>query len=233
MTATVTATNGTVTMTSTMGTVTDGSGSEGTMSGSASVGETDNTTAPTTGMTSTGTDSTVGTTTMGVETMGSSSSSTTGPACTLACNDEGTMLLCDDEVYEDCEANGQYCAAGECVDTPCDAAFKEQRSEGCEFWAVKTGLISAGDGACFAAFVANTWSEPVHLNVEYDGQQLAVENFARIPSGQGANIVYDPYDANAGLAVGEVAILFLSRGPGSFPTCPGNAAAITDETAVI
>ncbi len=235
LTATATATNGTVTMGSTMGTVTNGSGSEGTMSGSASVGETVGTTAPTTTMTSTTGMTTDGTTTMGVETMGSSSSSssTTGPACTLACDDEGTKVLCDGEVYEDCSANGQYCAAGECVDTPCDAAFKEQRSEGCEFWAVKTGLISAGNGACFAAFVANTWSEPVHINVEYDGQQLAVGNFARIPSGQGANIVYDPYDANAGLAVGEVAILFLSRGPGGFPTCPGNAAAITDETAVI
>jgi len=174
---------------------------------------------------------TTGDTTMGV-TEGSTSS-TTGPACSLTCDDNGTMVLCDDEVYEDCGANDQYCANGECVDTPCEAAFKEQRSEGCEFWSVKTGIISAGDGACFATFVANTWSEPVHIGVEYAGQELMVENFARIPSGQGANIVYEPYDANVGLPVGEVAILFLSRGPGGFPTCPGNAAAIAQETAVL
>lgn len=207
------------------------------MTGTASAGETTGTTATTdtteTSVSGTTVDPTTGTTTMGVETDSTSGSSTTGPACTLTCDDEGTQVLCDDEVVEDCGANGQYCAMGECVDTPCEAAFKEQRSEGCEFWSVKTGLISAGNGACFAAFVANTWSEPVHIDVEYAGQQLAVESFARIPSGQGANIVYEPYDANVGLPVGEVAILFLSRGNGGFPTCPGNLAAVNQETAVI
>ncbi|MCA9658907.1 MAG: IgGFc-binding protein, partial [Myxococcales bacterium] len=233
-TATITATaTATATATTTAsGTGTD-SDSDGTMSGTASAGETTGTTGTTTNGTDSTTtmDPTTGTTTMGVETT-TSGSSTTGPDCTLTCDDEGTMVMCDDMVVEDCGANNQYCAMGECVDTPCDAAFKEQRSEGCEFWSVKTGLISAGNGACFAAFVANTWSEPVHINVEYQGQQLPVESFARIPSGQGANIVYDPYDANQGLPVGEVAILFLSRGPGSFPSCPGNLAAVTQETAV-
>ncbi|MEZ4384526.1 MAG: IgGFc-binding protein [Nannocystaceae bacterium] len=232
-TATITAT-ATATATSTTGTASAGtdSDSDSSASGTASAGETTGTTGTTTtgdsDSTTSDSDSTTGSTTMGVETTG-----TTGPDCTLTCNDEGTQVMCDDMVAEDCAANNQFCAMGECVDTPCDAAYKEQRSEGCEFWSVKTGLIPEGTGACFATFIANTWSEPVHINVEYKGQMLPVENFARIPSGQGGNIVYDPYDANAGLAVGEVAILFLSRGSGGLPACPGNLAAIAEETAVL
>ncbi len=121
----------------------------------------------------------------------------------------------------------------DCPDTPCDDAFNDQRSEGCEFWAVKTGLISATKGACFAAFVANTWNEPVHIAVDYEGQSLDVGTFARIPNGQGANITYEPYDPEIGLPVGEVALLFLSRGEGGFPTCPDQLAAIAGNTGVV
>ena len=61
---------------------------------------------------------------------------------------------------------------------------------------------------------------------------LPVASFTRIPQGQGKNIVYQPYDANVGLPVGEVAILFLSRGPGNFPNCPAPAG-ILQETHVV
>ena len=57
---------------------------------------------------------------------------------------------------------------------------------------------------------------------------LAVEDFARIPQGQGQGIVYAPYDAAAGLPVGEVALLFLSRGAGDLPNCPAPAAVASE-----
>src|SRR5690606_27272915 len=47
------------------------------------------------------------------------------------------------------------------------------------------------------------------------------------------NIVYSPYDAVAGLPVGEVAILFLSRGPGTFPDCPVPGGGVAAEAQVV
>lgn len=232
---------GSLTGSTSAGSTTDTSTST-TMGGSGSAGETMDTTAGTT--TATTTDSTSdptsdsdSTTTMGVTTSGTDTDttdtgSTTEPPCENECSQDGTQVLCGDEVVEVCNDGDQFCQGGECKDTPCEAAKKAQSSEGCEFWAVKTGLIAEANGACFATFVANPGDQPVKIEVEYDGQILPIANFARIPTGQGANIVYSPYDANVGLPAGEVAILFLSRGPGGFPTCPQNLAAITQETAV-
>jgi len=159
---------------------------------------------------------------------------TTGPPCAmLACSDDLKAVECLGEPVEAC-APGDYCVDGACVPlTPCEAAELLQGSEGCNFWAVKTELISDASGTCFAAFVANTWNEPVHIQVEFNGQMLPVANFARIPQGQGKDIVYGPYDADAGLPVGEVAILFLSRGPGLFPSCPVQSVGVPIETQVV
>ncbi|HRI09026.1 MAG TPA: IgGFc-binding protein [Nannocystaceae bacterium] len=235
-TTTATTITGTGTGTGTdTGTATQGSGTD-------SMGETIGTTGSTSGSTSasasatdTATSTTDGTTTMGVTMSGTdtdATTGTTGPSCENTCSMDGTQVVCGDMVVQECNDGDQYCEAGMCKDTPCEAAKKAQSSQGCEFWSVKTGLITEANGACFAAFVANPGDQPVHIEVEYDGQTLPVAGFTRIPSGQGANIQYDPYDANTGLPAGEVAILFLSRGAGGFPTCPQGLAAVTQETAV-
>jgi hypothetical protein len=49
--------------------------------------------------------------------------------------------------------------------------------------------------------------------VDLAGTTLPVDQFARIPVGQGLNITYQPYDSTVGLAQDQVAILFLSRDP--------------------
>jgi hypothetical protein len=132
------------------------------------------------------------------------------------------VLDCHGQVVETCSSS-EECVGNACID-PCADAAAEKSSSGCDFWALKTDIISAGSGACFAAFITNTWDSPVHISVAYDGQTLQTENFARIPVGQGASLTYSPYDAAAGLPPGEVAILFLSRGSGSLPACPIPAA---------
>ena len=76
---------------------------------------------------------------------------------------------------------------------------------------LKTAQRPEADGACFAAFVANTWEKPVHLQVSYAGQVLPVAAFTAIPMGQGKAVAYGPDDDVAGLPVGQVAVLFLSR----------------------
>jgi hypothetical protein len=75
-------------------------------------------------------------------------------------------------------------------------------------------------GYCYAAFVANTWTFPVHINVEYRGQMLNTQNFTRIPNGSGPGLTYSNYDATMGLPPGEVAILFLAGTQGAAPNCP-------------
>jgi hypothetical protein len=208
-----------------------------TTSGSTSSNATSNATDdPTTAGSETGTATT--------GTSGPTTSGTTGPvdetstgaptcADTPTCTDDLKGLVCDGEVVQVCD-DGAYCIDGACTPlAPCEAAALLKGSEGCDFWAVKTEISLPG--SCFAAFIANTWDEPVHIEVEHDGQSLSVADFTRIPQGQGQGIVYAPYDAQAGLPVGEVALVFLSRGPGgegNLPACPAPPG-VDVETAVL
>ncbi len=219
--------------------------SEGTTAGSVSASQTgtDATVTTTNDPSATATDSSTTTPVTATDTgpdtastgttttIGDSSSSTGDPCVDFACSDDNQSVLCGGDVVEVC-TNGSYCVDAACVPlTPCEAAELFKSSEGCEYYAVKSELIVDAAGSCFAAFVANTGDQPVKINVEYNGAQLPASSF-KIPSGQGKNIVYGPYDPNVGLPVGEVAILFLSRGPGNFPNCPAPAG-VQQETHVV
>ncbi len=150
----------------------------------------------------------------------------TGGGCGPTCSaDLKKVLDCNGVVIQTCTGD-QACLNGECTDDPCGAAEASKSSYGCNFWATKPDVIPSGMGACFAAYVANTWSVPVHISVEYAGQPVGNAEFIQIPQGQGQSLTYTPYDANAGLAADEVAIVFLShQQPGSMlPSCPYSAA---------
>ena len=156
-----------------------------------------------------------------------------GPQCDNTCsNDLKNVVDCHGIVQMPCPPE-QGCANAACIDDPCKAAEVSQSSYGCDYWALKTAQRLQADGACFAAFVANTWGKPIKLTVERDGMTLPVANFTRIPQGQGQALTYKPYDAATGIGIGEVAILFLSRNSmgGSVVDCPV-AAAISGETGV-
>lgn len=149
--------------------------------------------------------------------------------CENVCSNDGREVRknCNDEIVATCTAD-EGCLNGACVQDPCKAAEEGKSSLACDYWAVKTALRPQQDGACFAAFVANTWAKNVHLNVAYDGAALDPATFAYIPTVAAGGVVnYKPYDAVGGLPPGEVAILFLSRNPaggGSVPDCPKPAA---------
>lgn len=152
-----------------------------------------------------------------------------GKPCPSECSpDLKSVLSCDGSVLDTC-IEGMACAFGICTGDPCEAAEKSGSTYGCDFWAVKTDVIFQGAGACFAAFVANTWSDPVHIKVERDGAELPVAAI-KIPKGQGQALTYQAYDPSVGLPPGEVAILFLSRGPAFpfIPDCPVPAALAVD-----
>lgn len=132
-----------------------------------------------------------------------------GPGCEEACSGDLKKVTCDGAVTKECGPD-EACLGGECSTDVCGAATAAKSSYGCDYWALKPDIITAVRGACFAAFVANTWSSPVHISVEYKGQPIQ-GGFIRIPQGQGANLTYASYDPVAGLAVGEVAALFLAH----------------------
>lgn len=148
-----------------------------------------------------------------------------GGGCATSCTaDLKKVVDCNNNVVTTCGPD-QGCAGGTCINDPCEAAKQSSSSYGCDYWSLKTDIISDAQGACFAAFVANTWTSPVKINVDYNGQTLNPSTFARIPSGQGQGLQYAPYDPAQGLPPGEVAILFLSReNAGFLPDCPAPAA---------
>lgn len=153
-------------------------------------------------------------------------------SCDFVCsNDLKKIVDCYGVEQSKC-GDEQGCVKATCIDNPCEAANQAKSSYGCDYWAIKTGLLAKTEGACFAAFVANTWSTPVKINVEYQGMPLDVATFAYIPTGQGSSITYEPYNAMTGLGVGEVAILFLARNEfGNVLDCP-KPAAIASEVGV-
>ncbi len=154
-------------------------------------------------------------------------------ACAQCSADLKDVIDCAGNVVMACPT-GLACAGGACVTDPCDAANQSNSTYGCEYWAVNLDNILPG--ACFAAYVTNTWTTPVHISVDYLGNALPVEQFVTIPSGHGSAMTYTPYTTATGLLPGQVAILFLSQTP-QLPfvgaPCPtGITTAITTDPAV-
>lgn len=147
--------------------------------------------------------------------------------CPRTCSsDLHSVLDCNASVVQTCSGtDGCDVATGACVNA-CQAAVDNKNSVGCEYYA--TDLHSDdGAGVCYAAFVANTWNTPAHINVEYNGSTLPVQSFALLPQGKGQSITYTPYNATNGLQPNEVVILFLGGNMGSAPSCSVTGIAAT------
>ena len=138
--------------------------------------------------------------------------------CPSTCSaDLHDVLDCHGNVTLQCDED-LGCADGACVD-PCTAAAENHTSVGCDYWAVDPDSWLTTNGSCYAAYVANTWTQPVSIQVERDGQALPIDGFARIPTGNGQAITYAPL-ANGMLMPNQVAILFLAYSPGPIPIVP-------------
>jgi hypothetical protein len=133
-----------------------------------------------------------------------------------------------------CPADKGCGPGGTCID-PCGSAEANQSTIGCDFYSVIPGPESETQGSCFAALVANTWTSPITLKGDYNGQPMDMAQMARMPVGSGAAITYQPLP-NGQLPPGQIAILFFS----SFPSgqifqvsCPaGVNPAVTSDPAV-
>jgi len=141
-----------------------------------------------------------------------------GSGCALGCSsDLHNVIDCNNNVVQTCTGTqGCDVSSGTCMDA-CTAAVNNKNSVGCEYYATFMDQYD-GASACFVAFVANTWNTDVHINVEFNGSTLPINNFARIPSGKGQNITYGNY--TGALPPGQLAILFLGGSQGGAPLCP-------------
>jgi hypothetical protein len=164
-----------------------------------------------------------------------------GDACGVHCStDLHTLLACDESVLLTCPPD-KGCAGGGCVD-PCAAADANKSAQGCEFYSVEPAIHKNGaalngqneddTGSCFAAMVANTWTEPVSIQVEYDGAPLDVAQIARIPKQTGGTLTYDPLPSGQ-LAPGGMALLFLSGQATSEVACPAGIKAGVENGAML
>ncbi|HEY0255139.1 MAG TPA: hypothetical protein VGC41_26610, partial [Kofleriaceae bacterium] len=166
---------------------------------------------------------------------GGDGSACTGNKCSADLRD---VVDCDGQVVETC-GDGLGCSNGACA-SACTAAGTSASSVGCDYYAIDPDSFLTLNGSCFAAYIANTWTSPVEINVEYDGLSLNTDNFARVPVGQGQNLSYMPL-ANGMLMPGQVAILFLAQHapainlPGvGYTACPsGITPAYTVEDAAV
>ena len=151
---------------------------------------------------------------------------TDAPTCSLTCSpDFHAVVDCNGNLVQQCSGEqGCNLAARECTNA-CQATVANKQSVGCEYYA--TNMDTFSQNVCFAAFVANTWNTPAHINVDFAGAPLSVASFARIPSGAGPSLTYAPFDPAAGIPPGEVVILFLAGAPGSSVPCPVPAAVPT------
>ena len=123
------------------------------------------------------------------------------------CSADQRKVLDGTTVVATC-APDQECALGACVPA-CDSAKINKNTVGCDYYSVDPGSMSGEAGSCFAAYVANTWTTDVSLDVTYNGKSLDLAGLARIPNGSGANITYSPLP-NGVLPPGKMAILFLA-----------------------
>jgi hypothetical protein len=132
-------------------------------------------------------------------------------------------------VVRTCPGNTACGPEGQCI-APCDAARANRSSTGCEYYAITPDAYSntadspltAGTaaGGCYAAFIANTWTTPVSVAVDFNGQTLDLSKSAYISRGSGSALQYVPL-AGAQIAPDQVAIVFLAQsapGDGSDPT---------------
>src|SRR5690242_5803398 len=113
-------------------------------------------------------------------------------------------------------SNGGGSCTGLACSTSCQTANDNHSSVGCEYYAVDMdGASGPPYDACYAVFVANVSTSPVHMNVDWGGQQIDLSQFAKLPQGSGQHLTYGAFDPAAGLAPGAVAILFLDYSLGS------------------
>jgi hypothetical protein len=143
-----------------------------------------------------------------------------GGTCADRCSsDLHSVIDCNGNVIMTCPAD-QGCSGTGCTDA-CTSASVNKSTFGCEYYSVDPDIIAEGLGACFAMYIANTWTSPVQITADWGGQTIDVATAAQVPSGTGSGLTYAPL-GTSGLQPGQVAILFLDAASNTPIRCPAN-----------
>ncbi len=126
----------------------------------------------------------------------------------LVCSrDLRSVRDCYGNLVKECGAD-TACGKGECI-APCDAAAVNEGSVGCSFAipAQNGGLSYRGD--CAAFFVANNWTSPATIHVEFKGEELSLDGAVWVPSVEDGVVKHRKLDGP--IPAGEAAVVFLSN----------------------
>ncbi|AKU93954.1 hypothetical protein AKJ09_00618 [Labilithrix luteola] len=128
--------------------------------------------------------------------------------CTgLACSpDLRSIVDCEGKTIRTC-SDDNACANGDCV-PPCAAAAANEGSMGCSFAVPVNNSIGDGRGGCAAVFVANNWTSPATVRLEFDGKDLPLEGAVWVPSV--VNGVVEHTKLEGPIPPGGSAVVFVS-----------------------
>jgi hypothetical protein len=148
--------------------------------------------------------------------------------CPNTCSEDlHDVLDCNGNVVATCPPD-QGCSSQGCVPA-CQSAADNKSTVGCDYLMVPPDTIDEGHGACYAAFITNTWGIPVTMTLDRGGVAYDAAAYARIPSGSGQLLTYAELP-NGEIPPGEVAIVFLSRYGDVANDCPpGIVPALTQQ----
>ncbi len=135
-------------------------------------------------------------------------------ACGTRCSRDLRSVVreCDGTVVKQCET-GMACGDGQCLEA-CAASTLSKGSIGCSFWTLPPDPYRNDvEGSCFAAVVANAWSEPASIEADFGGAPLDIaRSVYRVTLGN-KGPVYERLDGK--LPPGQVAVVFLSGRKGT------------------
>ncbi|MBN9160195.1 MAG: hypothetical protein BGO98_25705 [Myxococcales bacterium 68-20] len=137
--------------------------------------------------------------------------------CDDRCSLDGRSVVnCRDELVETCPTD-LACGGGRCQ-PQCAAAAAEGSSNGCEFY-LQSPLLSALNKAqsCYAAYIVNTSTVPVDVELEYEGQMLDISKSVYRTESGAATLTRH----SGPVSPGEGVVLFVSDDPAS-KTSPGS-----------
>lgn len=152
----------------------------------------------------------------------------------FACSrDLRAVLDCAGNVTQQC-APDQACGGDHCVD-PCSAAAVNAGSVGCSFAVPSSNSDEFSKGSCSALFVANNWTSPATLHIEFDGQERPLDGAVWIPSIVNGKVVHTKLDGP--IPPGSGAVIFFSEQEGivsgTYTPCPDEVTPILDKDPVV
>jgi hypothetical protein len=159
--------------------------------------------------------------------------------CASCSPDLHQVVDCSGQVLKTCPSNTGCSPSGDCV-APCDSATANASSIGCEYYALtpdNARLLGGQSGGCYTAFIANTWTTPISITADFDGQSLDISKSTYTASGGGSSVKYTAVTGGM-VPPNQVALVFLANVPVmangfivAAPPCPGAAVAYaTDPT---